>query len=522
MVLNMESVAYIRVSTDEQVRGTSLSMQEKQCLEFAKANGWKLRVENVFRDEGESAKAMNRPQLLAMLDFCRKNKGKFDRCIVWKLDRFARNSDDHVMIRAMLRKHGVTLVSVTEPIDASPAGKLMETVLSGFAQFDNEVRTHRTTEGMKKRLEQGGWPHDAPIGYVKARSAQGVTTIAPDPKMAPILKNFLESFSTGQYSIKAAAQIAYDMGIRSKKGEKRTWQTVKNTLQNPIYAGYVESKYTNGKRYTGLHRALISSETYEKNLRIINGNGKVQTRSDESNYPLRRDFLKCAYCNKFVTASAPRGNGGRYPRYSCLTCRSSVIGKPVSKSSDEIHKEFKDILSHIRFKDGRTKLFKQIVLQRWCDEYEDALKTTHELNQEIEQLKTERATAIRKFTRDEISFADKEEVLKSIDSEVGLLEGKKIEADIHADQREKIIDNALLFLKDPSEFWNRAPIRIQKQVQRTIFPQGLAYDFEKGFGTIILSDSYLLINKIAPKGDLDNFVVAPTRLELVIVLLRNG
>ena len=81
----MESVAYIRVSTEEQVHGTSLSMQQKQCLEFAKANGWKLKPENVFRDEGESAKAMNRPQLLAMLEFCRKNKGKVNRCIVWKL-----------------------------------------------------------------------------------------------------------------------------------------------------------------------------------------------------------------------------------------------------------------------------------------------------------------------------------------------------------------------------------------------------------------------------------------------------
>ncbi|TAH32576.1 hypothetical protein EYC58_02740 [Candidatus Saccharibacteria bacterium] len=391
----------------------------------------------------------------------------------------------------------------------------MEHVLAGFAQFDNEVRTHRTTEGMKKRLEQGGWPHDAPIGYIKARSAQGITTIAPDPKMAPILKVFLESFSTGQYTIKAAAQLAYEMGIRSKKGEKRTWQTVKNTLQNPIYAGYIESKYTNGKRYTGLHKALISAETFEKNQRIIAGNGKFQTRSDELDYPLRRDFLKCAYCNKFVTASAPRGNGGRYPRYSCLTCRSSILGKPVSKSSDEVHKEFKDILSHIRFKDGRTKLFKEIVLQRWCDEYDDALKTTNDLNQEIEKLKAERASTIRKFTRDELSYFDKEEAIKSIDNEIEMLEGKKIEADIHADQREKIIDNALLFLNDPSEFWNRAPLRIQKLVQKTIFPQGLAYDFEKGFRTIHLSDSYLLINKIAQKGDSDSIVVAPTGLEPV-------
>ena len=76
MVLTMECVAYIRVSTDEQVQGTSLDMQQKACVDFAKASGWTVPKENIFRDEGESAKAMNRPQLLAMLEFCRKNKGK--------------------------------------------------------------------------------------------------------------------------------------------------------------------------------------------------------------------------------------------------------------------------------------------------------------------------------------------------------------------------------------------------------------------------------------------------------------
>src|SRR5690606_17017266 len=125
------------------------------------------------------------------------------------------------------------------------------TMLSGFAQFDNEVRTFRTTEGMKKRLEQGGWPHDAPIGYLKSRTAQGVTSITPDPDMAPKLKIFLETFSTGGYTVRQATDLGYELGIRTKRGEKRTWQTVENTLKNPIYAGLIQSKYTNGKRFPG-------------------------------------------------------------------------------------------------------------------------------------------------------------------------------------------------------------------------------------------------------------------------------
>lgn len=72
----------------------------------------------------------------------------------------------------------------------------------------------------------------------------------------------------------------------------------------------------------------------------------------------------------------------------------------------------------------------------------------------------------------------------------------------------------MLFMNNPSEFWNRAPLQIQKAVQRTLFPHGLAYDFENGFGTIELNESYLLIQKIAPEGAKNSIVVAGARFEL--------
>lgn len=90
---------------------------------------------------------------------------------------------------------------------------------------------------------------------------------------------------------------------------------------------------------------------------------------------------------------------------------------------------------------------------------------------------------------------------------------KKVEADEYADQKEQIVDSAMLFMHEPSEFWNRAPLQIQKAVQHTLFPHGLAYDFENGFGTIELNESYLLLQKIAPEDANDSIVVATSGLE---------
>src|SRR5213592_4419848 len=62
-------------------------------------------------------------------------------------------------------KYGVRIVSVTEPIDSNPEGNLMETILAGFAQFDNDIRATRTVQGMRRKLQEGIFPWKPPLGY---------------------------------------------------------------------------------------------------------------------------------------------------------------------------------------------------------------------------------------------------------------------------------------------------------------------------------------------------------------------
>src|SRR4051812_17049174 len=85
---HMNGVIYIRVSTKEQVEGTSLTTQRDACLQYAATH--KITIEKVFEEQGESAKFRDRTQLLALIDFCRTRKS-IQALIVWKLDRFARN-----------------------------------------------------------------------------------------------------------------------------------------------------------------------------------------------------------------------------------------------------------------------------------------------------------------------------------------------------------------------------------------------------------------------------------------------
>jgi site-specific DNA recombinase len=180
------AVVYTRVSTEEQAKtGLSLENQEKACIDFAERSGHK--VLEVFREEGVSAKTANRKELHRLLNYCRTNKGSVDALIVWKVDRFARRAEDHLMLKALLIKFNVQLLSVTEPIEDTNTGRLMETVLAAFAQFDNEVRAERSKGGTYARIEQGGWPFYAPIGYENIKDSLGRPTLKKDLQLAPLI-----------------------------------------------------------------------------------------------------------------------------------------------------------------------------------------------------------------------------------------------------------------------------------------------------------------------------------------------
>jgi len=76
----MKGIIYVRVSSDEQVKGTSLENQDDLCRAYCQNKG--IEVVEIFREEGASAKTAQRAEFLRSIEFCRKNKGKIDAFVV--------------------------------------------------------------------------------------------------------------------------------------------------------------------------------------------------------------------------------------------------------------------------------------------------------------------------------------------------------------------------------------------------------------------------------------------------------
>lgn len=121
-------VIYTRVSSKEQMdTNQSLEWQKKYCVDYAVKN--KLDVKGFFRGTYESAKSDERKEFGRMLKFVKASKERISFILVYSLDRFSRTGDSAIYIAGELKKTGVNIMAVTQPIDTnSHAGVLQQNI----------------------------------------------------------------------------------------------------------------------------------------------------------------------------------------------------------------------------------------------------------------------------------------------------------------------------------------------------------------------------------------------------------
>ena len=167
-------------------------------------------------------------------------------------------------------KYGVRIVSVTEPIDANPEGKLMETILAGFAQFDNDIRATRTVQGMKRKLQEGIFPWQPPLGYRSANDDGEKKTEPdkPDQPLFALLQKVWKEFATGAYTKAEMRRLMDSWGIQTRKGKPITNQSLDNFFRNKYYAGPLVDPWS-GEEFQGQHAPMVTREEFARVQGII-------------------------------------------------------------------------------------------------------------------------------------------------------------------------------------------------------------------------------------------------------------
>lgn len=143
----MKAAIYCRVSTDEQQMDT----QESICLEYCKRNN--IEVFAVYKDT-ISGTTTSRPEFNKLLEDMRQYK--FNVIMVSKLDRIGRSLSHLLSLFDEFRTKGLDFIAVTQNIDTSTAaGKLQMQIMGAFAEFERNIISERTREGMKAAKNVG-------------------------------------------------------------------------------------------------------------------------------------------------------------------------------------------------------------------------------------------------------------------------------------------------------------------------------------------------------------------------------
>lgn len=330
--------AYIRVSSDDQLE-YSPDSQLKVIRDYAKREGYVIPDEFVYQDDGISGKtASKRPGFRLMIAQAKDGKTPpFDAIFVWKYSRFARNQEEAIMYKNLLKKRGVDVRSISEPSSDSPFSSLIERIIEWMDEYYLINLAGEVRRGMKEKATRGEAMGTAPFGYtVKDK------TFVPN-EHADTVRYIFREYAAGKGARALATELG-EKGIRTRRGNPPDNRWIQYILNNQAYIGkirwsteghanYGRADY-NGENVLltdGKHEPIIDPalwESVQQRLKQRDTEAKYVRRGKPKIYMLK-GLLRCGDCGSTLTLSAAGSSlqCHKYARGQCSVSHSITLKK---------------------------------------------------------------------------------------------------------------------------------------------------------------------------------------------------
>lgn len=330
------AVAYARFSSNNQ-REESIDAQLRAIREYCDRENIELIEE--FVDEAVSGKTDNRDDFQNMMNKILKGHLQVDIVLVHKFNRFARNKYDSALYKKKLKDIGVKVISVSQKIDDTPEGELLEGFLETIDQYYSANLAVEVRKGLRENALKGkhaggqvlfGYSLDDEGYYVPNENAK-------------IVKRIFEEYANGYPKTEICERLNKE-GYRNQRGKKFNTRTLYDLLRNEKYIGnYV---YTIDKRETIRLDGIIKNPPIDKKLwndvqkLCENGSLKGRERKKKRNYLLTGKTF-CDECGCQISGGGSKRSGGRNDGkllyyYKCVGktkykngCKSRSLNKDV-------------------------------------------------------------------------------------------------------------------------------------------------------------------------------------------------
>lgn len=305
--------AYIRVSTDDQAE-LSPETQLEEIRKYAQREGVVLLQDQVYMDAGISGKkAERRPEFMRMIAAAKEKDCPFSVILVWKYSRFARNQEESIFYKSILRsKCGVDVVSITEPLIAGPFGSLIERIIEWMDEFYSIRLSQEVKRSMAVNAQRGKLQCTASFGY---RIKDGA--LVPEPEEADLVRRIFDSFLAGKGLYPIARELN-DLGVRTHRGNEFENRTVEYILRNPVYTGKLRWNPTGRTRRDfsneniiiadSGHEPLVTQETWDaaqRRLDEVKAQWGYKARPTTDLKSWLSGLVRCSACGATLIFSKP-------------------------------------------------------------------------------------------------------------------------------------------------------------------------------------------------------------------------
>lgn len=340
------AAAYIRVSTDDQLE-YSPDSQLKVIRDYAEKNDITLLEDCIFmEDGGKSGKSMaKREKFLELIALSKKKPKPFDIILVWKFSRFARNQEEAITLKSMLKRNGIDVISISEPLPEGPFGDLVERIIEWTDSYYLVNLSQEVKRGMKERAGRGEPVAPPPIGY-DSKDNQYIPNTD-----AEFVKGIFNDYLNG-LGLRAIAVKYGDLGLRTKRGNLPDNRCIEYMLRNPVYTGKIrwslDSRAASTRHYDnpnimiseGKHQPIISEETFNQVQAKLDEQkrlyGKYQRCEQRIDWMLK-GLIRCSECGSTLIAintKSPSLQCHSYARGTCKVSHSITVKKATNAIID--------------------------------------------------------------------------------------------------------------------------------------------------------------------------------------------
>lgn len=478
----MNAALYIRVSTEDQVE-LSPDSQKKLLLDYAKKNDLLVEDEHIFMDEGISGrKAEKRPAFMDMIALAKSKKKPFEKILVWKFSRFARNQEESIVYKNMLRKDGVEVISISEPIIDGPFGSLIERIIEWMDEYYSIRLSSEVTRGMKEKAMRGGVQSSSVLGYDIIDNKY----ILNEQEAIIVRKAFTMIINGDTCGV--IGKYFNSIGWKNKRGNLFTGRVIRYMIQNPVYYGMVRWNYATQKGtgrkvnpeeewiiVKGTHVPIVSEETWMKANSMLKVFTPTTAPANNGYKHWLGGVLRCKECGGTLTYNSTtyKKNGKEY-KYAKYGCNNYIKGKctfsnniTVSNAQKEfisLLEEATNILSrdgniehvNVRIEDNKNevelinkqleKLSKRLLKAK--EAYLNEVDTLEEYKQNKKNIEAEKKELEKKLSNTHSSKEISNTLINECQNLIGIIKSDDVSIDDKNKMIKRVVDSVIYSKKD--------------------------------------------------------------------------